>query len=142
MADDPTPLVISPTDVLLESAARPFLTYSFLFKSWMRSSDAKIVSDGEIMFAVNEEMGAMFGYHPSELIGQCVDMLVPEARRSKHQGLREGYKAYPKNRPMDAGRILKARHKTGREFSVVINLLYNTEAHETLIEATIRRVDD
>jgi PAS domain S-box-containing protein len=129
-------------DLVLESAARPFLSYAFLFKSWMRSNDAKLVSDGEIMFAVNEEIGAMFGYHPSELIGKCVDVLVPESVRPRHIGLREGYKAHPKNRPMDAGRVLKARHKSGREFSVVINLLYNTEASETLIEATIRRVDD
>lgn len=129
-------------DTVLESTARSFLSYAFLFKSWMRSNDAKIVSDGETMVAVNEEMSAMFGYHQSELIGQCVDMLVPEGIRPRHKGLREGYKAHPKNRPMFAGNVLKARHKSGREFSVVINLLYSTEASETLIEATIRRVDD
>lgn len=130
------------TDALLETAARPFLSYSFLFKSWMRSSDAKIISDGDKIIAVNEEVCATFGYHPSELIGHAVDMLVPESVRPKHKGFREGYVRHPKNRPMGAGGVLMARHKSGREFSVVINLLYNTDSTETLIEATIRRVDD
>lgn len=130
------------TDALLETAARPFLSYSFLFKSWMRSSDAKIISDGEKIIAVNEEVCATFGYHPSELIGQGVDMLLPETMREKHKGYRESYVRHPKNRPMGAGGTLKARHKNGTEFPVVINLLYNTDTAETQIEATVRRVDD
>lgn len=130
------------TDALLETAARPFLSYSFLFKSWMRSSDAKIISDGEKIIAVNEEVCATFGYHPSELIGQAVDILVPESVRSKHKGFREGYVRHPRNRPMGAGGVLKGRHKKGHEFPVVINLIYNTDTNETLIEATVRRVED
>jgi len=130
------------TDALLETAARPFLSYSFLFKSWMRSSDAKIISDGEKIIAVNEEVCATFGYHPSELIGQAIDLLVPETTRPKHKGFREGYVRHPKNRPMGAGGVLKARHKKGHEFPVVINLIYNTDTNETLIEATVRRVED
>lgn len=130
------------TDALLETAARPFLSYSFLFKSWMRSSDAKIISDGERIIAVNEEVCATFGYHPSELIGQGIDMLVPESIRSKHKGFREGYVKHPRNRPMGAGGVLKGKHKKGHEFPVVINLIYNTDTNETLIEATVRRVED
>lgn len=130
------------SDALLETAARPFLSYSFLFKSWMRSSDAKIISDGEKIIAVNEEVCATFGYHPSELIGHGVDMLVPESLRKEHKGFREGYVRHPKNRPMGAGGTLKARHKNGTEFPVVINLLYNTDTNETQIEATVRRVDE
>lgn len=130
------------TDALLETAARPFLSYSFLFKSWMRSSDAKIISDGDKIIAVNEEVCATFGYHPSELIGQSVDILVPEAIRPKHKGFREAYVKHPRNRPMNAGSVLKARHKKGHEFPVVINLIYNTDTNETLIEATVRRVED
>ncbi len=130
------------TDALLETAARPFLSYSFLFKSWMRSSDAKIISDGEKIIAVNEEVCATFGYHPSELIGQSVDILVPESIRPKHKGFREGYVKHPRNRPMGAGGVLKGKHKKGHEFPVVINLIYNTDTNETLIEATVRRVED
>lgn len=130
------------TDALLETTARPFLSYSFLFKSWMRSSDAKIISDGEKIIAVNEEVCATFGYHPSELIGQGVDMLVPESTRAAHKGFREGYVRHPRNRPMGAGGVLKGKHKKGHEFSVVINLIYHTDTDETLIEATVRRVED
>lgn len=140
MCDDP-PIEDSPTDALLEMAARPFLSYSFLFKSWMRSADAKIVTDGEKIIAINEEVSATFGYHPSELIGHNIDMLVPEASRPKHKTHREGYKRRPKNRPMYAGAVLKARHKDGTEFPAVIDLLYDTEPDETLIEATVRRVN-
>ena len=130
------------SDALLETAARPFLSYSFLFKSWMRSSDAKIISDGEKIIAVNEEVCATFGYHPSELIGASIDILVPESVRPKHKGFREGYVNHPRNRPMGAGGVLKGRHKKGHEFPVVINLIYNTDTNETLIEATVRRVED
>jgi len=130
------------TDALLETAARPFLSYSFLFKSWMRSSDAKIISDGERIIAVNEEVCATFGYHPSELIGQSIDKLLVDEDVPNHKGFREGYVRHPKNRPMGAGGVLRAKHKNGMPFPVVINLLYNTDTQETQIEATIRRVDE
>lgn len=142
--DQNPPTTTEPNDAetaTMETVARPFLSYAFLFKSWMRSSDAKIISDGEKIIAVNEEVCATFGYHPSELVGQQIDMLLPESKRAKHGGFRTGYMNHPKNRPMGAGGTLTALHKSGREFSVVINLLYNTDATETLIEATIRRVD-
>lgn len=130
------------SDALLETAARPFLSYSFLFKSWMRASDAKIISDGHVIIAANEEVAATFGYHASDLIGKSVDTLLPEAVRERHAKHRAGYVRHPKNRPMGAGGVLKARHKDGSEFSVVVNLLYNTDPNETQIEATVRRVDD
>ena len=130
------------TDALLETAARPFLSYSFLFKAWARSSDAKIISDGERIIAVNEEVCATFGYHPSERIGQSVDILLPEAMRTKHQAHRAGYIRHPVNRPMGAGGTLKARHKDGSEFPVVVNLLYHTGTDQTQIEATVRRVHE
>lgn len=130
------------TDALLETAARPFLSYSFLFKAWARSSDAKIISDGEKIIAVNEEVCATFGYHPSELIGKCIDILLPENVRQRHELHRAGYVRHPVNRPMGAGGTLKARHKDGSEFSVVVNLLYHTGTDQTQIEATIRRVHE
>lgn len=64
----------------------------------------------------------MFGYENVELIGQPVEILIPESLRKKHVHHREGYFERPKARPMGSGLELYAHKKDGEEFPVEISL--------------------
>ena len=78
-------------------------------------------SAGRIVMA-NSEIVRMFGYRREELIGQSVDILLPESLRAQHLQQRSRYGAKPKARRMGAGRDFFARRKEGTEFSVEIGL--------------------
>ncbi len=71
---------------------------------------------------VNTAIEKMFGYGRDELIGQPVDMLVPDAVRPNHATLRAEYNAAPVRRPMGAQRDLRGRRKDGATFPLEIEL--------------------
>jgi PAS domain S-box-containing protein len=74
------------------------------------------------MTLVNSQAETMFGYRRQELLGQPIEMLVPERFRSRHPGFREAFFRDPKARPMGAGRDLRGLCKDGREIPVEIGL--------------------
>lgn len=78
-------------------------------------------NDGRIVF-VNSRLEQLFGYSERELIGQSIEMLIPERFRRQHQDDRSAYSLNPVARPMGWGRDLFALHKDGQEFSVEIGL--------------------
>jgi PAS domain S-box-containing protein len=71
---------------------------------------------------VNSQTEALFGFTREELIGQPVEMLVPERFREAHPRLREGFFGEAQARPMGAGRDLFGLRKDGSEFPVEIGL--------------------
>ncbi len=64
----------------------------------------------------------LFGYTAGELIGQPLEILIPDQLRNRHQHHREGYFERPKARPMGFGLDLYARRKGGDVFPVEISL--------------------
>src|SRR5258708_39576243 len=77
--------------------------------------------DGRIVIA-NVQTERLFGYDRRELLGQPVEMLVPERFRGKHPEHRDRYFAEPRMRNMGAGMELYGRRKGGTEFPVEISL--------------------
>lgn len=77
---------------------------------------------GKIILA-NRSAELMFGYHKSELIGQSLEILLPDALKEKHKDHRNAFMSVPRNRPMGIGLELKARKKDGNEISIDINLI-------------------
>jgi diguanylate cyclase (GGDEF)-like protein/PAS domain S-box-containing protein len=71
---------------------------------------------------VNSHTMKMFGYKREELVGQSVELLVPERFRGRHPEHRTEFSARPQARPMGAGRDLYAVRKDGSEFPVEIGL--------------------
>ena len=80
-----------------------------------------INSDGLIEL-VNASAESIFGFHRDELLGQSLDILLPERMRSQHQIHRTSFFKSPEHRSMGAGRELFALHKNGSEFPVEIGL--------------------
>lgn len=80
-----------------------------------------IKDDGRIEM-VNTQAEKLFGYSRSEMLGQMVEMLVPERFRHAHPGQRKMFFGDLQSRPMGAGRDLFGRRKNGSEFPVEIGL--------------------
>jgi PAS domain S-box-containing protein len=71
---------------------------------------------------VNTQAERLFGYNRAEMLGQPIEMLVPERFRGHHPGLRHSFFTDPKSRPMGAGRDLFGLKRDGSEFPVEIGL--------------------
>jgi len=71
---------------------------------------------------VNQRVSQMFGYSEAELIGQPVEMLIPQSIRGQHQHLRESFFQAPHVRQMGEGRDLYGLRKDGTEMPVEIGL--------------------
>ena len=78
-------------------------------------------SEGRIVLA-NTQAQTMFGYAAEELLGQPVEMLVPEHLRPAHVAHRARYDAQPRARPMGISLDLAGRRKDGSLFPVEISL--------------------
>jgi PAS domain S-box-containing protein len=76
---------------------------------------------GEITL-VNAQIEALFGYRRDELLGQRIELLVPERFRAHHPDFRGAFFGDPKTRIMGAGRDLYGRRKDGSEVPVEIGL--------------------
>ncbi len=87
------------------------------------SPDALITVDlaGTIVL-VNEQVATLFGYSQAELVGQPLEMLLPERLHTAHVKHRTRYAALPRRRPMGVGLDLVGRRKNGGEFPVDISL--------------------
>lgn len=95
--------------------------------------------DGIIVFA-NRQTEALFGWDADHLVGEAVEVLVPERFAPHHPGLRAGYHRAPATRPMGATTALAARRRDGSEFPVEISLSTIETADGMLVAAAIRDV--
>ena len=94
-------------------------------------------ADGRIAF-VNSEVEMLFGYPREDLIGQPVEMLVPEADRGVHREHWADYAGKPRRRPVAAGMELAGRRRDGSTFPAEISLSAVTTDEGLLITAAVR----
>ena len=91
---------------------------------------------------MNAQVEKLFGYTRAELVGQQVEILVPDAVRTWHPQHRSAYMGNPRTRPMGAGLQLSARSKDGTEFPVDISLSSIETEEGLLVSAALRDVSD
>ncbi len=115
-----------------------------IFRGLLESGpDAIVVVDNRgIIKLVNNQLEKMFGYDRDEIIGQPVELLVPERFHGRHTGHRESYVHEPRVRPMGMGLELFGRRKDQTEFAVEISLSPLETPDGTLISAAIRDVTE
>lgn len=105
--------------------------------------DASVMVDGEgkIVFA-NTRATTFFGWPRAELLGQPIEVLVPERVRGGHVAQRMRYTADPQPRPMGAGLELNARRRDGSEVAVEISLSPIATVSGRFITAAVRDITE
>jgi len=98
-------------------------------------------SGGRVVLA-NAQVEALFGYGRSELLGQLVDTLVPDAVRDAHAAHRARYAHNPTTRSMGVGLQLVARRKDGTEFPAEISLSSIQTADGLIVSAAVRDITE
>ena len=133
-AASPAPETLSPLASALDAQYRAIFAAAL---------DAMLVVDGagEIVIA-NEEAERMFGHSLSELVGEKIEVLLPERYREAHPGQRERYFSRPVPRPMGLGLELKGLHASGEEFPLEISLSPVELGEELVVLATIRDLSE
>jgi PAS domain S-box-containing protein len=97
--------------------------------------------DGRIQL-VTVQTEALFGYAREELVGQSLDILIPERFRKGHTGHMSRYFASPSARPMGSSLQLYGRRKDGTELPIEVSLSPQRDEHGMTVSAAIRDVTE
>jgi protein-histidine pros-kinase len=125
-------------DSMLKSKRLDYLSY--LLES---TPDAILMvgKDGKIVLT-NSQAERTFGYTRERLIGEPVEMLLPERYRSGHRGHRGGFFSQPRTRTMGAGLDLYGLRSDGTEFPVEVSLSPLETEEGTMVMSAVRDATD
>jgi PAS domain S-box-containing protein len=105
--------------------------------------DAIVITNREgCITLVNAQAAKWFGYTRNELLGQPIELLVPERFREHHLDYRQAYMDNSVVRPMGIGLYLYGRRKDGSEFPLEINLSPFKMDQELFVTSIIRDITE
>ena len=127
-------MVLEPSNA--ELAARSDELHRQLFDA---APDALVVVGPDALIElVNVQTEALFGYSRAELIGNPLELLLPEHFRGAHERHFTSFLAAPEVRSMGAGRQLFGRHRDGSELPIEVNVSPLRTARGLTVTAAIR----
>ncbi len=100
------------------------------------------VNQQGVIIQVNSQTEALFGYTRGELIGQRIEILVPERQRPHHDQHRDEFHRRPKIRRMGSGLDLYGRRRDGSEVPVEISLSPVATGDGMIVLSVIRDISD
>ena len=105
--------------------------------------DATLVVDSNgVIVTANQQAERVFGYPRGDMVGQPIELLVPQRLRAGHVAQRAAYAADPRPRAMGAGLTLYARRADGAEFPCEISLATIQDDDKAVVLAAVRDVSD
>jgi diguanylate cyclase (GGDEF)-like protein/PAS domain S-box-containing protein len=114
------------------------------FRDLLESApDAMVIcGEGGRIVLTNRQTELLFGWRREDLIGQPVEVLLPERFRDAHGHHRSHYETRPEARGMGSGLDLFARRADGSEFPVEISLGPVQTHRGVLVCAAIRDITE
>jgi PAS domain S-box-containing protein len=101
-----------------------------------------IVNRDGVIVLVNAQVERLFGYERAELVGEPVEILVPDRFTGMHMAFRSGFVSEPRTRPMGLAGDLHARRKDGSEFPVEVTLSPLETDEGLLVSAAVRDISE
>jgi protein-histidine pros-kinase len=101
-----------------------------------------IVNRDGVIVLVNAQVERLFGYERAELVGEPVEILVPDRFSGMHMAFRSGYVTEPRTRPMGLVGDLHARRKDGSEFPIEVTLSPLETDEGLLVSAAVRDISE
>lgn len=105
--------------------------------------DATVVTarDGSIVL-VNTQAETLFGYSREELLGQKVELLVPQRLRRRHVKHRAVFLSHASVRPMGSDLELYGQRRDGTQFPIDVSLSPLDTGGEMLVSSSIRDITE
>jgi len=98
---------------------------------------ANLADGGRILYA-NPQASQLFGYEIHELVGQPIEILIPQRFADRHQRHRRDYAQAPLMRAMGADLALLGRRRDGSEFPISVQLNANNDGPDPSTIAIVR----
>lgn len=101
-----------------------------------------VVNESGTIVLCNPKLATTFGYTPDELLGQSVEMLVPDEIRAGHPQKRAAFMASRGYRAVETDMQLRGKHKNGSVFPAEfgMSLLPPRGAHGRCVAVSVRDI--
>ena len=112
--------------------------YGMLFSA---AAEGLVVVDGNgLICLANPRIGELFGYDLKELLGQPIEILIPDTVRARHVDQRSAYQMAPHPRSMGKGLDLQGQRKDGSTFPLEVSLNHFQVADQRFVMGLVSDV--